>query len=101
MAPSGGQIWNLCKWRHLVANFATNSSGAIWWRNLQLTRMLVSFCNYCKLVEKFATYASGAMLLPNLAQVTDSISGSVVPMAMFQNGKLVKLDAMKFSFDQH
>ena len=29
------------------------------------------------------TYASGAMLLPNLVQVTESISGSVVPLAMF------------------
>ena len=31
VAPSGGQICNLCKWRHLVANFATNASGTIWW----------------------------------------------------------------------
>ena len=52
VAPSGGQICNLCKWRHLVAIFATN--------------------------------ASGAMLLPSLIQVTDSISGSVVPLAMFK-----------------
>ena len=29
------------------------------------------------------THASGAMLLPNLVQVTESISGSVVPLAMF------------------
>ena len=32
---------------------------------------------------KFATDASGAMLLLNLVQVTESISGSVVPLAMF------------------
>ena len=32
---------------------------------------------------KFATNASGAMLLPNLIQVMESISGSVVPLAMF------------------
>ena len=48
-----GQIFNWCKWRHLVA--------------------------------KFATCASGAMLLPNLVQVTKSISGSVVPLAMFSS----------------
>ena len=28
VAPSGGQICNLCKWRHLVAKFATYASGA-------------------------------------------------------------------------
>ena len=26
----GGQIYNLYKWRRLVAKFATNSSGATW-----------------------------------------------------------------------
>ena len=34
-------------------------------------------------MAKFVTNASGAMLLPNLVQVTESISGSVVPLAMF------------------
>ena len=29
VAPSGGQICNSCKWCHMVANFATNASGAI------------------------------------------------------------------------
>ena len=29
VAPSGGQICNLCKWRHLVAKFATNVSSAM------------------------------------------------------------------------
>ena len=51
VAPSGGQICNSCKWRHLVAKFGTN--------------------------------ASVDMLLLNLIQVTESISGSVVPLAMF------------------
>ena len=44
----GGQLWNQCKWchlvakfaanarRHLVANIGTNVSVAIWWLNLQL-----------------------------------------------------------------
>ena len=35
------------------------------------------------MVAKFAINASGAMLLPSLVQVTESISGSVVPLAMF------------------
>ena len=34
-APSGGQICNLCKWRHLVAKFVTNASGATWWPNFE------------------------------------------------------------------
>ena len=34
-------------------------------------------------MAKFATNARGAMLLLNLIQVTESISGSVVPLAMF------------------
>jgi len=34
-------------------------------------------------VAKFAINASGAMLLPSLVQVSESISGSVVPLAMF------------------
>ena len=32
VAPSGGQICSLCKWRHLVAKFAINVSGDIWWQ---------------------------------------------------------------------
>ena len=34
-------------------------------------------------MAKFETDVSGAMLLPSLIQVTESISGSVVPLAMF------------------
>ena len=32
----GGQLWNPCKWRHLMAKIGTNASVAIWWLNLQL-----------------------------------------------------------------
>ena len=34
-------------------------------------------------MAKFATNGSGAMLSPSLIKVTESISGSVVPLAMF------------------
>ena len=34
-------------------------------------------------MAKYATYVSGAILLPSSIQVTESISGSVVPLAMF------------------
>ena len=74
----------------MVVKFAMNASGAIWWPNLQLMQVVPSGgqifneCKSCNLVAKFATNASVAMLLPNLVQVTDSISGSVVPLtAMF------------------
>ena len=73
--PSCGQICNSCKWRYLLAKFATNASGAIWWSNLQLMQLAPSGGQICKFI------ASSAMLLPNL--VTESISGSVVPLAMF------------------
>ena len=36
---SRGQICNQCKWRHLVAKFGTNASGAIWWPNLELMQV--------------------------------------------------------------
>ena len=34
-------------------------------------------------MAKFATNVSGAILLPSSIQVTESFSGSVVPLAMF------------------
>ena len=45
-----------------MAKYATNASGAIWWPNLKLMQML-----------------------PSGHRVTESISGSVVPLAMFRN----------------
>ena len=36
-------------------------------------------------MAKYATNVSGAILLPSSIQVTESISGSVVPLAMFEN----------------
>ena len=57
----------------MVAKFAIIASGAIWWPNLQLMEVAPSGGK------------SGAMWLPNLVQVqvTESIYGSVVPLAMF------------------
>ena len=123
VVPSGGQIWNNCKWSHLVVIFATNESGVIWWPNLQLIQVAPSLwlnsqlmqvapswwpnlqlmhvapsggqifklCKWRHLVAKFATNVSGAILLPSSIQVTESISGSVVPLAMFglQCGHLI------------
>ena len=41
------QICNYYKWRHLVAKFATNASGAIWWPNLQLMQVAPSGGQIC------------------------------------------------------
>merc|ERR1711978_142065 len=97
MAPSVGQICNLCKWRHLVEEFTTNASGAIWWPNLQLMQVAPSggqICNLCKwrhlvaefttnasgaiLVAKFATYASGAIWWPYLQLMQVAPSGGQI-----------------------
>ena len=59
VAPSGGQICDQCKWRHLVAKFGINVGGAIWWPNCQLMQRRHP-------VVKFATNASGAIWWPNL-----------------------------------
>ena len=66
LSPSGGQIWNQCNWRHRVAKFVINASGAIWWPNLELMQVVPSgdqiwnLCKWCHLVTKFATNSSSA-----------------------------------------
>ena len=62
VAPSGGQICKLCKWRHLVVKFATNASGAIRWSKIATIASGEIWC----LVANFATNASGAIWWPNL-----------------------------------
>ena len=42
VVPSGGQICNQCKWRHLVAKIVTNTSDAIWRTILQLMKIAPS-----------------------------------------------------------
>ena len=52
---------------------------------MQVTQHGGQIYNYYKwrhLVVKFAANASGAMKLPNLVQVMESTSGSVVPLAI-------------------
>ena len=73
----------------MVTKYPTNASGANWWPNLQLMQVapsggqICNLCKWCHMVAKFATNVSGAMLLPSLIHVTESISESVVPLAMF------------------
>ena len=52
-------------------------------------------------MAKFATNARGTMLLLNLIQVTESISGSVVPLAMFYNLMVDGGRNIKFGCLQH
>ena len=53
-------------------------------------------------MAKFATNARGAMMLLNLIQVTESISGSVVPLAMFDTiVTIMDLMAMKTQIRKH
>ena len=103
MVPPDDQIFNQSKLCHLLAKFATNASGAIWWSNLQLMQVVSSggqICNLYKwrhMVAKFATYTSGAILCPkNATNASDAMlllnlirSHGVnfwvhVPLAMFQ-----------------
>ena len=41
----GGQLWNPCKWCHLVAKFVTYASGATWWPNSELMPSGGQNCN--------------------------------------------------------
>ena len=41
-----------CMWRHLVAKFETNKSGAIWWPNLQVMQMMLSGGQICSQSKK-------------------------------------------------
>merc|ERR1712037_813007 len=69
VAPSGCQICNQCKWCHLLAKFAINASGAIWWLNVELMQVAPSggqFCKWCHMVAKFVTKASIATWCPKL-----------------------------------
>ena len=61
-APSGDQIWNLCKWRHLVTKFGTNASAAIWWpKKLQPLKHLVKLRK-----------SSQVMILPDIRKCSNS-----------------------------
>ena len=39
VAPPGGQISYLCKWRHLVDKCLTSASGLTWWPNFFLMKV--------------------------------------------------------------
>ena len=68
---------NRLTWTSLLPELLTIKIG-----NLYIYRTQV---NLGSDLSKYATNAIGAMLLLNLIQVTESIYGSVVPLAMFFN----------------
>ena len=95
VAPSGGQICNQCKWRHLVAKFGTNASGAIWWPIFQLMQLMQvapscgQFFNSCKwrhLVAKFGTNASGATI-----SWRDNSSLDAIPWVRCASGNVLSI----------
>ena len=48
VTDTSDRIWKQCKWRHLVAKFATNASVATWWPNLhpiQVATLSEQICN--------------------------------------------------------
>ena len=69
---------------HLVVKFGTNSSGDIWWLNLQLIQVVPSgghVCNQCKwchLVVKYGTNASGTIWWANLQLMQLAPSGGQI-----------------------
>ena len=68
VAPSGGQNWNQCKWRYLVAKSVTNAGGATWWckkqQYIQATQVapqggqIYNQCTWCHLMAKIGTNTS-------------------------------------------
>ena len=63
-------------WCYLVAKFISIASGSIWWSNFHLMQMAPSGGQIC---IQFKWYHVVAKFSP----VTESIPGSVVPLAMF------------------
>ena len=61
MALPDDQILNQSMLCHLMAKFATDASGVIWWPNLQLMQVALSggqICNECKWHQPLAKFAT-------------------------------------------
>ena len=67
VAPPDDRIYNLCKWRHLMAELTTDTSYANWWPNLQLMQVVPpdgqihKLGKFCHLMAQFTTNVSGAI----------------------------------------
>ena len=68
----GGQICNICKCCHLMANFGTNASGATWWPNFEKMQVvphgspIFNWCRRHHQEAKIVTDASFATWWLNL-----------------------------------
>ena len=106
VVPSGGQICNQCKWRHLVDKFGTNASGAIWWTILQLMQVAPSggqICNQCKwrhLVAKIGTNACDAIwwTILQLMQIAPSQVIDSIPWVRCASGNVYDKKYRQFFF---
>ena len=86
VAPSGGQICNLCKWCHLVAKLVTKANIATWWPKLEPMLIALHVGQiwnqfwWHHLVVKFWTNTSGTTYnWPNLEpmQVAFYLAGEI------------------------
>ena len=64
-----------------MTNFLIKPNGATWRPNMQL--MQVPNMQVVTFGDQLETIASGAMWSPNLVQVTESSSVSIVPLEIF------------------
>ena len=71
VAPTSGQIYNLCKWLHLVAKFTTYANFATWWANLEVLQA-------APLVAKVITDISGATWWANFQQIQVATHGGQI-----------------------
>ena len=70
VAPSGGQISNFCKWRHLVAKYAANASSAMLLLNLiQVTESISGSVASCLVKKKLSNKKKKRLSLLRRSQV--------------------------------
>ena len=67
-APPDDQILNQSKLWHLMAKYATNTSGAIWWSNLQLLQVVPS-CATLLLMQHYIPVWCGPVLAGFILQL--------------------------------
>ena len=95
VAPPGDQIYSQFKWCQVMVKFrtlyrqcgnASDSSGTIWWPNLELMQVVPSggqICNLCNDLLILAKIISNYFQSENLFKLETLYPGSVVPLAMF------------------
>ena len=67
VAPPGDQIFHQCKWRHLMAKFLANTSGATWWLNFQQMHVVESLA-ICNQYHMHVALADGQIIIVGILQ---------------------------------